>query len=186
MRRERIDIGGDHVGFHLVGRGAHGRPRVIDRIDHGSQFPRACAIAQSCECHRGPDSAVSVLAAILSHSRNVSANVSGLEIGRIERRIEKLDQPMVAANQTRIHRGHRGARARAVARAGKNRPALRDGVDLTLGIVDRTERRAVIEVGAAIPLAIPRIVLNPLVQLHRLQLAAVRERRVVPHTRDFG
>ena len=93
---------------------------------------------------------------------------------------------MVAANQTRIHRGHRGARARAVARAGKNRPALRDGVDLTLGIVDRTERRAVIEVGAAIPLAIPRIVLNPLVQLHRLQLAAVRERRVVPHTRDFG
>ena len=90
MRRERIDIRGDHIGFHLVSRGAHGCPRVIDRINHGSQFPRACAIAQSCECHRGPDSAVSVLAAILSDSRNVSANVSGLEIGRIERRIETL------------------------------------------------------------------------------------------------
>ena len=79
---------------------------MIDRIDHRRQFPSTFAVAKRRKCHRGPDCAVGVLAAVLAHAGHVSTDISGLEIGRIERWIEQLDQAVVATNQARIHRVH--------------------------------------------------------------------------------
>ena len=52
-----------------------------------------------------------VLTAVLTHPWHVSTDVSRVQIGRVERRIEKLDQPVVAAHETRIDRVHRHTRS---------------------------------------------------------------------------
>ena len=59
---------------------------------------------------------MSVLTAVFAHAWHISADVSGLEIGGVERRIEKLDQCVLATNQARIHGVHRHARARGIVR----------------------------------------------------------------------
>ena len=51
-------------------------------------------------------------------------------------------------------------RARRVARAGEHRPALRDGVDAALVVGRGPERRAVVEVRAPVPLAVPAVLLE--------------------------
>src|SRR5262245_59218642 len=42
-----------------------------------------------------------------------------------------------------------------VAKTRDHRPALRNRVDAAFGVLRRSERRAVVEVGAAVPLAVP-------------------------------
>src|SRR4029079_897686 len=163
-----------------------GRSSVVKGVDHLRQLPGARIVAQRRERHRGPDRPMGVLATILPHTRHVAANVSGLEIGSIERRIEKLDQRVVATNQARADRVHRSPRACGIPRPRKYRPALGDRIDLTLGVGDRTQRRAVVEVRAPVPLAIPAALLDLLAQLHRFPIATVGERRVIAQTRHLG
>ena len=125
------------------------------------QFPRPPAVAQRGERHRRPDRRVRVLAAVLSHARDVAFDVAGIQVRLVERRIEELDQRIVAADQALVHRLHGHARAlRRSPGPGEHRPALRDRIDLALGVARRAERRAVVEVGAAIPLAIPAVLLR--------------------------
>ena len=105
----------------------------------------------------------------------------------IERRIEQLDQSGVAADQALIHRLHRLARALRIAGAADDRPALRQGIDLTFRIGLRAERLAVVEVGAAIPLAVPGVLLDVFLQLLRLRRGSVRRRqRPVALPRQLG
>src|SRR3546814_19223083 len=49
---DRVHVGGDHVGFHLVGRDALGAVAVVDRVDHAEQFPRARMVAEFGDGHR--------------------------------------------------------------------------------------------------------------------------------------
>ena len=91
---------------------------MVHRIDHVEQFPRAPAVAQCGERHGRPDRRMRVLPAIFSHARDVPFDVAGIQIRLVERRVQELDQRMVPANQTLVHRFHRQARALGIARSG--------------------------------------------------------------------
>ena len=75
-----------------------------------------------------------VLAAVLPHAGDVAFDVAGIQVGFVERRVEQLDQPVLAANQVLVHRVHghaRRARDRRRRRAptsfaGWNRSGIRD------------------------------------------------------------
>ena len=87
----------------------------------------------------GADPRMGVLTTVFPHARHVSADVSRLESRCVERWIEKLDQCVLATNQARVHCVHCHARARIISRAGQHRPALRNRIDLTFGIVTGAE-----------------------------------------------
>ena len=53
-----------------------------------------------------------------------------------------------------------------------------------MGFVER--RRAVVEIGAAIPLSISSMLLDTLTQASGFRLAALNERQVTPHVRHLG
>ena len=63
---------------------------------------------------------------------------------------------------------------------------MRNRIDLAFDIVDGTQRRTVIEVGATVPRAVPGILLDPLVQLCGFRLATLRERKIVTQPRHLG
>ena len=156
----------------------------FDRVDHGGELPRAPGIAQGGERHRRPDRPVRVLAAVLPHARHVAADVAGVQIRLVEGRIEQLDERVLAPHEPLVDRLHGRARAPRVARAGEHRPALRDRIDPAFGAARRAERRAVVEVGAAVPLAVPAVLLEALAQPGALALAARGEGGVAARTRE--
>ena len=78
----------------------------------------------------------------------------------------------------RIERVEGAVRAFLGRGAGQHGPALRDRVDAAFGIAGRAERRAVVEVGAAVPVAVPGVLLEVRAQGLGFALAAVRERGV--------
>ena len=121
---------------------------------------------------------VRVLAAILAHAGDVALDVAGIESRFVERRIEKLDR----AERRGGPGGGRAAPWPDACRfgspgAGENRPALRDGIDLAFRIGRRAERRAVVEVGAAIPLAVPAVLFDIAAQPAGFERVACRRRR---------
>src|SRR6185437_5991673 len=75
---------------------------------------------------------------------------------------------ITTANQILLDRRHRAAHAIRIGPAGNHGPRLRDRIDTTLFIPRRTQRRAVIEVGATIPVAVPRFVFQRLAQVVEL------------------
>src|SRR5687767_10502433 len=101
-----------------------------------------------------------VLAAIFAHTRDVPLDVTWVQGRLVERRIEELDQLGVAADQTAIDALHGNPRSFARPCAGKDRPALRQGVDLALRVASRSERRAVVEISAAIPFSVPAVLFD--------------------------
>ena len=84
--------------------------------------------------------------------------------------------------QTGIYGLHRLPSALRIAGAADDRPALRQRVDLAFRVDMRTERFAVIEVGAPIPFPIPALVLDICLQLPRLCQATLGKRNVVAAT----
>ena len=70
--------------------------------------------------------------------------------------------------------------------AGKNRPALRDRIDLAFFVRGRAERRAVVEVRPAIPLAVPAVLLDISAQSAGFDRVPVGERRVAAPPRQLG
>ena len=157
-----------------------------DRIDHVEQLPCAPAVAQGGERHHRPDRRVRVLAAVFAHARHVALYIAGVQSRLVERRIEELDQRVLAAHQAPVHRRHCRARAPGFPGAGQHGPALRNGIDLAFGVARRSQRRAVVEVGATVPVAIPAVALDILAQLCRLFLAARGEGAVAAHARKLG
>ena len=61
-----------------------------------------------------------------------------------------------------------------------------DGIDLALGVAGRAQGRAVVEVGAPIPLAVPAAALRYSAQVGRLALAAFGEGQIAAQPREFG
>ena len=141
MRRHGVDVGGDDVGLDPVGGDGFGGRAVADRVDQREQFPGAAMVAELGEGHDRPDRGVGVLAAVFAHAGDVALDVAGIECGLVERRIEELDQAVDRG-------GPAGGRLRPspcaidfrVARAGEDRPALGDRVDLAFGVGRRAER----------------------------------------------
>ncbi len=131
--------------------------------------------------------AVRVLTAVLPHARHVAADVAGIQARLVEGRIEKLDRARASRRTRRSSTAFIAMRERSgVARPGQHGPALRDRIDPAFRVAGRTERRAVVEVGAAVPLAIPAVLLDVLAQPTALRRAKLGEGRVAVHTRHLG
>ena len=87
-----IDIGGNDVRLDFVGGDLLGGRAVMDGIEQSEKFPRAFVLSHEREGHRGPNGAVSVLAAILAHAGDVAFDVAGIERRFVKGRIEKLNE----------------------------------------------------------------------------------------------
>src|SRR3546814_13311546 len=83
---DRVHVGGDHVGFHLVGRDALGAVAVVDRVDHAEQFPRARMVAEFGEGHRRSHRRVRVLAAVPAFAGPVPPAVARIPPDAVENR----------------------------------------------------------------------------------------------------
>ena len=138
---------------------------MVHRVDHGKEFPRAPVVPQASEGHCRPDGRMRVLPAVFSHAGDIPFDVAGIQLRLVEGRIQKLDQSMLAANEALIHSFHGHARTLGVSRTGKNGPALRNRIDPAFGVNRRSKRRAVVEVSAAIPLAVPAMLFDIAAQL---------------------
>ncbi len=160
-RRLGVDVAGQRRTARPCSGGSPARvPRVVDRVEQREQLGGLVAVAQRGEGEHAPDRGVGVLAAVLAHAGQVALDVAGIERRVVERRREEQDQPVAAAHQELVDRRHGARRARRVGGARDHRPGLGDRVDPALVVRGRAERRAVVEVGAPVPVAVPGLALE--------------------------
>ena len=155
MRRFTVDVGRDHIRFDLIGSDCLGRPAAGHRTQHLEQLRSAVVTSRLGERPHGPERSVRVLAAILAHPRQIALDVARVVRCPIEWRCQQSDQAGWLVDEVVLHRiqGLHGARRRRHTR--HHRPRLRDGIDPALIARRRANRRAIVVVGAAIPLTIP-------------------------------
>ena len=118
---------------------------------------RLVSLAQRGEGDHGPERGMGVLAAVFANARRIALDVAGIESGAVEWRGEEDHEPVVRPNQLLLHRGHRPRRARRLRGARDHRPGLRDRIDPAFLARGGSQRGAVVEIGAAIPVAVPRL-----------------------------
>ncbi len=152
---------------------------MVGRVDQGGDFPGAAAVALRGEGHCRPDRGVGVLAAVFAHAGHVALDISGVQVGLVERRVEQLDQARFAPNQACVQRLHGTARMIGIRDAGQHRPTLRDRVDLAFAVARRAQRGAVVEPGAAIPAAVPGVLFDVFAQTVAFRCAEFGEIGVV-------
>ena len=102
VRRHRIDICCDDVGFHLVNSGTFGCVGVMDRVDQVEHIPGAMAVAHFSKRHRGPDRRVRILPPVFPNAWHVPLDVSGIEFRGIKGRIQQSYDFRVAIDQPPI------------------------------------------------------------------------------------
>jgi hypothetical protein len=120
----------------------------VDRVDEAEQLVRGVSAPQHRLREHDPQRGMRVLPAVLAHAGNVPFDVTGIRLGFVERRRQEQDELTLAVDEVRLDRRHRLLRARRIAEAGDDRPALRDRVDAALDALRRTERRPVVKVRA--------------------------------------
>src|SRR5262249_6376457 len=101
-----------------------------------------------------------VLATILPDPRQVSLDVTGIQWRAVEGGAEKEEKSVTAPHQVFLHGGHRARAPGWLGRSGDDTPRLRDRIDPTLRIRRRAERRPIVEVRTAIPVAVPGLSLE--------------------------
>jgi hypothetical protein len=88
MRRDTIDVGGHDVRLNLIGCDLAGSGAMVDRIQEIEQFPGSGGITHQRKGHRGPNGAMSVLAAVFAHAGEIAFDVARIKGGLIEWGIE--------------------------------------------------------------------------------------------------
>ena len=129
--------------------------RAVRRAEVAEVAVGGVAVAAFGLGHQRPDAGMRVLAAVLAHPGRIGLDVAGARL----RRRRGADRAGGAGRP----RGRPGAlRARPSPDAGaprvppgEHRPGLGDQVDAALFVGGRAERRAVVEEGAPVPLAVP-------------------------------
>ena len=134
---------------------ARARRSVIDRIEEREQLACAVAIAEQSISDQDPQRGVRVLPAVLAHARHIPFDVTGIERASIKGRREEYDETIAAPDQILFDRSHRALGAVHVGRAGDDAPTLRNRINAALFVLRRAERRAVVEVRAPVPVAVP-------------------------------
>ena len=124
--------------------------------------------------------------AVFAHAGDVALDVARVEGGVVEGRVEELNEPGLSAHESFIDGVHAGGGAFGIAGARDDRPALRQGIDLAFRVFGGAERGAVVEIGAAIPLAVPGIFLDVFLQLRGVGGAMLGEGSVVAAAGEFG
>src|SRR5665213_444707 len=155
MGKRGIEVGTGDVGLDLVPLNGAGRSCMVDRVQHREQLTGLVAVAEHREGNDRPDGAMTILAAVLADARWIALDVSGVERRQIEWWGEEQDQPVIAANEVLIDRRHGLRGVDRIAGAGDHAPRLCDRIDAAFGIQARAERGSVVEIGPAIPLAVP-------------------------------
>ena len=151
---------------------------MADRVEQCEQLQRALAPAEQGRRQHDPGSGMSVLPAVLADSGHVALDVAGLERAAIKRRREQQDHLIRIADQTILHRRHCLTRPLRVGGSGDDRPRLGDRIDLTLLVLRRAERSAVVEVCPPVPAAVPGVLLQRSPQRLRSLQAPGRARSV--------
>ena len=156
MGRVRVDVAGDDVRLDLVALDVGGGARVVDRVEQVEELHRLVAAIELGQRHHQPRRGVRVLAAVLADPGRVALDVTGLLRRVVEGRGEQQRRAQPAQHQQPAHRIHRVLGQPARHRPRDHRPRLGDRVDPALVVVGRAERRAIVVVAAAEPLAVPR------------------------------
>ena len=179
VRRVVVDVGGHGVGLRPVRLDVARAPRVVDRVEHVEELHRLVAAPEPGQGEDDPLRRVRVLPPVLADPRQVALDVPGVEGRPVEGRRQEQDDAGRAPHQVGEHGVHGALGALRRRRAGEDGPALRDGVDPPLVVLGRPERRAVVEVPAAVPVAVPALLEH---RPEPLALGAVarRPRRVAP------
>src|SRR5258708_15187586 len=107
------------------------------------------------EWKTGPDGGMGVLPAVFTNARHITFDITGVERRAIERRREQKDEPFGPKDQLTIDGRHGPDGSPVLCGPTQHSPGLSNRVNPALGIRCRAKRRAVIEVGAAVPFAIP-------------------------------
>eukprot|EP00825_Cyclidium_porcatum_P015593 TRINITY_DN18937_c0_g2_i1.p2 TRINITY_DN18937_c0_g2~~TRINITY_DN18937_c0_g2_i1.p2 ORF type:complete len:499 (+),score=45.42 TRINITY_DN18937_c0_g2_i1:295-1791(+) len=186
MRRNGVDIGGQDVGLDFVGGGLGRGGRVADRIHEVKEAPRLFMLAQLRKGHGRPDGCMRVLPPVLAHAGNVPFDIARVEMGLVKGRIEHLNDPGLRPHQTLLHSPQGLAGTLRVPGAAENGPGLGHRVNLALWTGLGTQRFAVVEPGAQVPLAVPGMSLDVLAQLGGLGQAALGKERVAAGARQPG
>ena len=99
--------------------------------------------------------------------------------------VRSCSTPDAARDQERAHAVHRAIRKPGRHRARQHRPRLRERIDPALVVLRRSERRPVVVVAAAVPLAVPRLH-QRVGEAPRLAAVALgsRRRRSLPRRSD--
>ncbi|MNE00643.1 hypothetical protein D3C80_930580 [compost metagenome] len=154
--RNRIDVGGHHIGFDLVGIDQR-VAALAHRVDQAQQFPGLVGIAQVRVGHARPDGRMGVLPAVFTHPWQVPLDVARVQLALVEGWVEQFDDADVTAYQVAVQRRHGQAGTFGRSDARQHRPALRQRVDAAFLVARRTQYLAVVEPGAAIPAAVPGV-----------------------------
>ena len=168
MRRRGVHIGAHHVGFYFVAMDAGARAGVIDGIQQREQFDGAVAIAQQRKCQCGPHGGVRVLAAVFAQARRVGLDITRILRAVVKRRREQLHEPIAAADELGVDRGHCAKRALPRSRTGDHGPGLRHGIDAAFVAGYGTQDRAVVIIAAPIPVAVPGFAFDGLLHGERM------------------
>ena len=128
-----------------------------------------------------------VLAAILANAGRIALDVAGIERGLVERRREQQRQPVAAAHEVAVERPPSPA-----PRAPDRRRPEMHAQDCAMESMRhslarcRAERRAVVEVAAAIPVAVPAVALERVAAARRRAPATRRRARGSPRASAIG
>src|SRR6266536_4851232 len=145
-------------------------------------------LPQHGEGDHGPERGMGVLAAVFANARRLALDVAGVESGAVEWRIQENDEPVSRMNQPLLHRGHRPRRARRLRGARDHSPRLRDRIDPAFLARSRSQRGAVVEIRAAIPVAVPRLLVQRDLERGRMPQPRAGMRLLVTtfrHPREF-
>ena len=94
-----VDVGGDDVGLDFVARRLFGGIGVANGIEHREQPPGLFGPAQPGHGHDGPERGMGVLSAVFAHAGDVAADVAGIQLVAVERRLEQADDGGVGIDQ---------------------------------------------------------------------------------------
>src|SRR6266404_6100693 len=101
-----------------------------------------------------------VLAAILADTGRITLDVTGIEGGLVKWRGEQQRQLIATVHQLAVEGRHRPGCARRIAGARDGRPGLGNRINAAFLARRGAERRAVIVVTAAIPVAVPALAIE--------------------------
>ena len=150
-----VDVSGDDVGLRLITRDFGGCSCVIDRVEHVEQLDRLVPAAELRDRHHGPQGGVCVLATIFANAGHIALDVARIEWRLVEGWRQQLDEIGIPPHELGANGVHGSLCAAQRAHSREHSPTLGDRIDAALGKLCGTERRTVVEVGAAVPRAIP-------------------------------
>ena len=101
-----------------------------------------------------------ILATVLADAGWIALDIAGIERGLVERRRKQQRHLVLRPDQFALNRRHGPLCARRLASPGDHRPGLGNRINAALVIRGGTQRRAVVEPGTAVPIAIPGLALQ--------------------------